>query len=63
MSVHDPEFAEDWRTIVSETLPALEECRRAGKIRRIGVTGYPLDLQVCPDASCACRADHQSLQR
>ncbi len=31
--------------IVSETLPALEECRRAGKIRHIGMTGYNLQLQ------------------
>lgn len=45
MQVHDPEFAADWRQIVEETLPALEAARRAGKIKFIGMTGYPLDLQ------------------
>ncbi len=45
MQVHDPEFAEDWHVIVDETLPALEECRVAGLIRRIGITGYPLGIQ------------------
>ena len=34
--MHDPEFAPSLDIIVNETLPALEECRKAGKIRYIG---------------------------
>ncbi len=30
--------------IVNETLPTLLELRREGKIRAIGITGYPLDI-------------------
>ena len=40
--MHDPEFAPSVDVILSETLPALEACRRAGKLRYIGITGYPL---------------------
>lgn len=43
IQVHDCEFGDE-ETILSETLPALDALRRAGKVRRIGVTGY--DLQV-----------------
>jgi L-galactose dehydrogenase len=39
---HDIEFV-DPRQIVEEALPALERLRIAGKIRFIGVTGYPLE--------------------
>ena len=42
VQVHDPEFAPALEIILSETLPALEAARAAGKIRRIGITGYPL---------------------
>ena len=42
VQVHDPEFAPSLDIILSETLPALEAARAAGKIRRIGITGYPL---------------------
>jgi L-galactose dehydrogenase len=38
---HDIEFA-DPRQVVEEAVPALERLRDAGKIRFIGVTGYPL---------------------
>ncbi|KAF6210539.1 hypothetical protein GE061_013645 [Apolygus lucorum] len=39
--VHDVEFT-DKKQIVEETLPALEELVKAGKIRYLGVSGYPL---------------------
>ena len=39
---HDIEFA-DPRQVVLEAMPALERLRVAGKIRFIGVTGYPLE--------------------
>ena len=38
---HDIEFG-DLGQIAEETLPALAELRTAGKLRHIGVTGYPL---------------------
>ncbi|XP_077513665.1 uncharacterized protein LOC144124697 isoform X2 [Amblyomma americanum] len=42
VQVHDVEFAPSLDLILKETLPALESLRQAGKIRYIGVTGYPL---------------------
>uniref|UniRef100_A0A0A9YAA4 D-arabinose 1-dehydrogenase n=1 Tax=Lygus hesperus TaxID=30085 RepID=A0A0A9YAA4_LYGHE len=39
--VHDVEFT-DKKQIVEETLPALEEMVKKGKIRYLGVSGYPL---------------------
>ena len=44
VQVHDPEFAPSLDVVVSETLPALAHAMRAGKIRAIGITGYPLDM-------------------
>jgi L-galactose dehydrogenase len=43
VQVHDPEFAPSLDVVVSEVLPALAFLQKAGKIRRIGITGYPLD--------------------
>jgi L-galactose dehydrogenase len=40
---HDIEFV-DPRPVVEEALPALERLRVAGKIRFLGVTGYPLEV-------------------
>jgi len=43
--VHDPEFAPSVDVILNETLPALQKLKEEGKIRLIGMTGYPLALQ------------------
>jgi aryl-alcohol dehydrogenase-like predicted oxidoreductase len=40
---HDIEFV-DMQQIVDETLPALRKLRDAGKVRFIGVSGYPMKL-------------------
>jgi L-galactose dehydrogenase len=40
---HDVEYG-DPRQLVDETIPALAELRDAGKVRFIGITGYPLDI-------------------
>ena len=40
---HDTEFV-DMRQIVDETLPALREQVAAGKVRYIGVSGYPMKM-------------------
>src|SRR4051794_16572295 len=40
---HDIEFG-DLNQVVEETLPALERLREAGKVRFIGITGYPLRI-------------------
>lgn len=42
--MHDVEFAESLDPVINEALPALEELRKEGKIRFIGVTGYPLNV-------------------
>ena len=43
MLCHDIEFV-DMQQIVDETLPALRKIRDAGKVRFIGVSGYPMNL-------------------
>lgn len=43
--MHDPEFAPSVDIILNETLPALQRLKDEGKIRLIGMTGYPLALQ------------------
>lgn len=43
MLCHDIEFV-DMQQIVDETLPALRKIRDAGKVRFIGVSGYPMKL-------------------
>lgn len=52
VQVHDVEFVDDINLIVDETLPALEKLQKEGKIKYIGVTGYPLEpLKQVIDAS------------
>ena len=43
MLCHDVEFV-DLDQIIKETLPALEEIRAQGKVRFIGVSGYPMKM-------------------
>ena len=45
MQVHDPEFAPSVDVIVNQTLPALQRLKDEGKIKYIGITGYPLAVQ------------------
>lgn len=40
--IHDIEFAENPEEIINGTLRACEELRNSGKIRFIGINGYPL---------------------
>lgn len=42
LQVHDLEFAPNIDIILSETLPALQKLKDCGKIKYIGITGYPL---------------------
>ncbi|XP_055638728.1 uncharacterized protein LOC129776863 [Toxorhynchites rutilus septentrionalis] len=44
VQIHDVEFAADLNIIWNETLPALEELRREGKLKYIGVSAYPLNV-------------------
>lgn len=41
IQVHDMEFG-DRQQIICETLPALQDLKKSGKVRFVGVTGYPL---------------------
>lgn len=45
VQIHDPEFCPSVDVLVNETLPALQRCKDEGKIRLIGMTGYPLATQ------------------
>lgn len=45
MQVHDPEFAPSVDVIVTQTLPALQKLKEEGKIKYVGITGYPLETQ------------------
>ena len=45
IQIHDPEFAPCADVIVDETLPALHALKASGKVRLVGMTGYPLALQ------------------
>ncbi|VDM45719.1 unnamed protein product [Toxocara canis] len=42
VQIHDVEFDPNENIILYETLPALEIAKHSGKIRYIGLTGYPL---------------------
>lgn len=42
IQVHDMEFASSLDVIVSETLPALAKLKSEGKVKHIGITGYPM---------------------
>lgn len=44
LQIHDVEFAENLDVIVNETLPAVEEAKKQGKLKFIGFSGYPLNV-------------------
>jgi len=44
ITVHDVEFAEDIDQVISETVPALRELQKAGRVRYVGISGYPLNV-------------------
>jgi len=53
VQVHDPEFAPSLDLVLAEVLPALQKLKEEGKIRFIGITGYPVSAltylaQHCP---------------
>ncbi|XP_059146691.1 uncharacterized protein LOC131934638 isoform X2 [Physella acuta] len=43
IQVHDMEFAPSLDIIINETLPALQKVKDMGKVKFIGITGYPLN--------------------
>jgi len=45
IQIHDPEFAPSIDVIVNETLPALLKLKAAGKVKKVGMTGYPMSHQ------------------
>lgn len=44
LQIHDVEFAPSVDVIVNETLPALDELKRRGLCRYVGITSYPLGV-------------------
>lgn len=52
--MHDIEFAPSIDYLINETLPVLLEAKKAGKVKLIGVTGYPVStlaefVRKCPE--------------
>lgn len=45
IQLHDPEFSPSISLLVEETIPALLEMRNSNKVKAIGITGYPLEVQ------------------
>jgi len=45
LQLHDPEFAPSLEQLMTETIPALLECRDKGYCKALGITGYPLKVQ------------------
>jgi L-galactose dehydrogenase len=45
LQLHDPEFAPSLNQILTETIPAMMECRDKGWCRALGLTGYSLPVQ------------------
>ncbi|KAK7010209.1 L-galactose dehydrogenase [Biomphalaria glabrata] len=43
IQIHDIEFAPSLDIILQETLPALQKLKEEGKVKYIGITGYPLE--------------------
>lgn len=43
IQVHDMEFAPSLDIVINETLPALQKLKDIGKVKFIGITGYPLE--------------------
>ncbi|KAJ7381280.1 hypothetical protein OS493_001398 [Desmophyllum pertusum] len=43
IQIHDMEFAPSLDIIINETLPALQKLKDTGKVKFIGITGYPLE--------------------
>ena len=42
IQIHDPEFAPSLDLVISEVLPALQKMKEEGKVKHIGITGYPI---------------------
>jgi len=52
IQVHDFEFALDFDQIINETLPALDELRKQGRVRYIGINSYSIEhLKTCLEKS------------
>jgi L-galactose dehydrogenase len=45
LQLHDPEFAPSLEQLLTETVPAMMECRDRGYCRALGLTGYSLAVQ------------------
>ena len=64
MQIHDPEFCPSVDLLLEQTLPALQKLKEEGKVRFVGMTGYPLAVQqeiitrsgVGIDTSLSCAA-------
>jgi len=44
LQLHDPEFAPSIDLLLTETIPAMMECKRRGWTKALGLTGYPLEI-------------------
>lgn len=45
LQLHDPEFAPSFEQLLTQTIPAMMECRDKGWCRALGLTGYSCQVQ------------------
>lgn len=53
LQAHDIEFEQDLDRVFDETFKALEDLKRQGKCRFIGMTGYPIGLLIRAIETCS----------
>jgi aryl-alcohol dehydrogenase-like predicted oxidoreductase len=52
IQIHDMEFCGNVKQIITQTLPAMQRAKELGKVRHIGLTGYPLKIHREIIAKC-----------
>lgn len=60
IQIHDPEFAPSLDLVLAEVVPALRQLQLAGKVRYIGITGYPLEALKYLAEHCPAGVEFES---
>jgi aryl-alcohol dehydrogenase-like predicted oxidoreductase len=60
IQIHDPEFAPSLDLVLAEVVPALRQLQLEGKVRYIGITGYPLSALKYLAEHCPAGVEFES---